>query len=105
MRSARRKAPDPVELVQRGVAIEAWRHRATVRLHASHQEALRWIPPTVGALEPIDDSECRLVIGADDIRWLARYLLSLPFWFTVEEPDALGQELVEIGRRLSTSEK
>ncbi|HEY7469652.1 MAG TPA: YafY family protein [Acidimicrobiia bacterium] len=105
MRSARRKAPDPVELVQRGVAIEAWRHRATVRLHASHQEALRWIPPTVGALEPIDDSECRLVIGADDIRWLARYLLSLPFWFTVEEPDALGRELVEIGRRLSTSEK
>jgi predicted DNA-binding transcriptional regulator YafY len=101
MRSARRKAPDPVELVQRGIAIEAWRHRATVRLHVGHEEAARIIAPTVGSLESAGDSKCILVIGADDLGWLARYLLSLPFRFTVVEPAALGVELGKIGKWLT----
>jgi hypothetical protein len=33
---------------------------------------------------------------------LARYLLGLPFAFTVEEPSELRTELGEIGRRLTT---
>jgi predicted DNA-binding transcriptional regulator YafY len=103
MRSARRAAPDPVELVQRGIAIDVWRHRASVRLHAPLATAEKWIPPTVGALEAIGDDECRLVIGADDIAWLARYLVGLPCRFTAEEPAELGEELAEIGRQLTTA--
>jgi len=103
MRSARRQAPDPVEMVQRGIAIDAWSHRATVRLHTPIELAARMIPATVGALETIHDDECRLVIGADEIGWLARYLLGLPFAFTVEEPAELGTELGEIGRRLAAA--
>lgn len=103
MRSARRKTPDPVELVQRGIAIDAWKHRATVRLHVSHEEAGRFISGTVGSLEAIGDGECVLVIGADDLAWLARYLISLPFRFTVEEPDELSAELADIGRWLSST--
>ncbi|MGH8870401.1 MAG: helix-turn-helix transcriptional regulator [Acidimicrobiia bacterium] len=101
MRSARRDAPDPVELVQRGIAIEAWRHRATVRLHASHEAAARIIHGTVGSLQAAGDDECILIIGADDLGWLARYLLGLPFRFTVEEPVELSAELGEIGRWLA----
>ena len=103
MRSAKRDTPDPVELVQRGIAIEVWHHRARVRLHTSLEQAKRVIPGTVGALEAIGDQECRLVIGADEIGWLARFLLGLPFRFTVEEPAELGTELAEIGRRLAAT--
>ena len=102
MRSARREVPDPVEMVQRGIAIDAWAHRAKVRLHTPLETALQMIPATIGALEPLSDSECRLTIGADEIGWLARYLLSLPFTFTAEEPSELRAELGEIGRRLTT---
>lgn len=101
IRSARRKAPDPVEQVQRGIAIEAWRHRATVRLHVSHEEAARFIAPTVGSLEPAGANRCILVIGADDLGWLARYLLGFPFRFTVVEPAELGTELGKIGKWLA----
>ena len=100
MRAARRKAPDPVELVQRGVAIDAWRHRATIRLHVHHDEAVRMIGPMVGSLEPAGADTTRLVIGADDMSWLARYLLSLPWEFDVESPEELQKELRKIGRRL-----
>lgn len=103
MRSARRRAPDPVEFVQRGIAIEAWRHRATVRLHLGYEEAARMIPPTVGSLEPVGEHRCILVIGADDLAWLARYLLSFPFRFTVVEPPELGIELGKIGKWLTRS--
>jgi len=102
MRSAKRDAPDPVELFQRGMAIDAWRHKASVRLHISVERARHMIPATVGSLEPVDE-ECQLVIGADDIGWLARYLLGFPFRFTVEEPAELSTELGEIGRRLAAT--
>jgi predicted DNA-binding transcriptional regulator YafY len=103
MRSAKRKAPDPVEMVQRGVAIEAWAHRATVRLHTPLESATRMIPGTVGALEAIGAEDCRLEIGADDIGWLARYLLGLPFRFTVEQPVELVVMLAEIGQHLTAA--
>jgi predicted DNA-binding transcriptional regulator YafY len=103
MRSARRKVPDPIEMVQRGIAIEAYAHRATVRLHVPMDTAAAMIPGTVGALEEIGPNECRLEIGADDMGWLARFLLGLPFRFTVEQPPELGEALGKIGRRLAAT--
>jgi predicted DNA-binding transcriptional regulator YafY len=100
MRSARRKAPDPVEMVQRGVAIDAYAHRATVRLMASQERAAQYIPPTVGALEPLGPDETLLTIGADDMQWLSRYLLGLPWDFKVESPGELSEELSAIGHKL-----
>jgi predicted DNA-binding transcriptional regulator YafY len=100
MRSARRQMPDPVELVQRGVAIDAYTHRATIRLMASQERAAQRIPPTVGALEPLGPDETLLTIGADDMQWLSRYLLGLPWDFKVESPPELGEELMAIGRKL-----
>lgn len=100
MRSASRRGPDPVELVQRGITVDSWKHRARVVLGATRSLAEREIPPTVGTVEDIDDASSRLVIGADEMGWLARYLLSLPFPFHVEEPEALRDELRRIGQDL-----
>lgn len=94
------RGPDPVALVQKGITIDAWRFSATIALWTSVESAERVIPATVGTIEPIDDGTCRLIIGADELEWLAHYLLGLPFHFTVESPEALRVELETIGRRL-----
>lgn len=101
MRSARRQAPDPVELVSRGIAIEVWAHRAVVTLHVPVEEARRHVPRTIGTVEPIDETMSRLELGADELDWLARFLLNLPFRFEVVEPLELRSELASIGRRLA----
>jgi predicted DNA-binding transcriptional regulator YafY len=46
---------------------------------------------------------CLLEIGADDVGWLARFLLNLPFEFRVEGPAELRAELASIGRSLASS--
>ena len=100
MRSRPRRGPDPVDLVQRGITIEAWDFRATIQLGVSAEVAEREIAPTVGTIEPIDDDSSRLTIGADEIDWLVRYLLGLPFAFAVEEPSELRDALALVGSDL-----
>lgn len=101
MRARSRAGPDPVELVQRGITVDAWRHPSSIVLHCPAGLARRMISPTVGTVEAIDDQKCRLVIGADEMKWLAHFLLSLEVDFDVEEPDALRVELAAIGERLT----
>lgn len=96
VRSARRKGPDPVDLVQRGIALDAWSYRANVRLDVSVEVAARYIAPTVGLVEEDGDGS-RLLIGADDLGWLARFLLNLPFNSEVVAPDTLRSEMARIG--------
>lgn len=101
MRAATRRGPDPVELVQRGITVDAWAHPASVVLDAPVKRALREIPPTVGTVEAIDDDKCRLHIGADDMGWLASFLLGLSMRFDVESPPELKAELSRIGEDLT----
>ncbi|HWB89072.1 MAG TPA: YafY family protein [Acidimicrobiia bacterium] len=100
MRSANRVSPDPVELVQRGITIDSWRHAASVILATSRQRAEREIPSTVGTVEAVDDETSRLLIGADEMSWLARFLLGLSFDFVVESPRELREELRRVGEAL-----
>lgn len=99
VRSARRKGPDPVDLVQRGIALDAWSYRADIRLDVSVDVAGRYIAPTVGLVERDGDGS-RLSIGADDLGWLARFLLNLPFGSEVVAPEELRSEMARIGSEL-----
>lgn len=101
MRAASRPVPDPVELVQRGVTVDAWGFAASVILDASVERARREVAPTVGTLAAIDEKTSRLSIGADDMGWLARFLLGLSMGFEVEGPPELKKELARIGRELT----
>jgi predicted DNA-binding transcriptional regulator YafY len=99
-RSAKRASPDPVEMVRRGITIEAWNFRAEVHLSVSADHARRVIPDYVGTLEEIDEHNSTLLIGADEPTWLARYLVGLPFDFRLEGSPELARELAAIGRQL-----
>lgn len=96
IRAKSRRVPDPVEFVQRGITVEAWTYRATVRLDVPAEVAERYIPLTVGLVKPAGEGS-ELTIGADDLTWLARFLLSLPFPLEAESPKALRDELARIG--------
>lgn len=100
IRAAARRGPDPVDLVQRGISVEAWDIPASILIHAPAEWATQEIPPTVGSVEPVDEHSSRLLIGADEMQWLARFLLNLSFDFEVESPDELRTELAGIGEDL-----
>jgi predicted DNA-binding transcriptional regulator YafY len=101
MRAAPRRGPDPVDLVRRGITVDAWEHQASVILHVSADRARREIAPTVGTVEDVDEKSSRLAIGADEMDWLARFLLGLSMSFDVESPPALRAALARIGSDLS----
>ena len=101
MRAAARRGPDPVDLVRRGITVDAWEYQASVILHAPADRARREIAPTVGTVEDIDEKSSRLAIGADEMDWLARFLLSLSMTFDVESPPELRAALARIGSDLS----
>lgn len=98
MRAKPRQGPDPVELVHRGTAVDAWSIRTSVVLDTPGSIARRYIAPNVGTVEDIDDQTSRLTIGADEIEWVARYLVGLPVSFRVENPPELERELARVGR-------
>ena len=100
MRSARRPAPDPVDLINRGVAVEAYIYTAEVILDCPLEVAQKMIPITVGRLEAKGKKRTLLHIGADNLQWLARYLVASEIPFEVVSPDELRAELVELGRQL-----
>lgn len=100
IRSKPRSGPDPVELVHRGTAVDAWSIKTSVLLYASAETARRHVAPNVGTVEEIDDRTSRLVIGADEIEWVARYLISLSMSFEVESPPELKDELAKVGRSI-----
>jgi predicted DNA-binding transcriptional regulator YafY len=54
----------------------------------------------VGTVEAVDDETSRLLIGADEMSWLARFLLGLSFDFVVESPRELREELRRVGEAL-----
>ena len=58
------------------------------------------MPPTSGALEPIDDDRTMLTTGADDLDLLVFHLVGLGVDFVVHEPAALRDEIGRVGRRL-----
>jgi hypothetical protein len=52
-------------------------------------------------VEAIDETSSRLLIGADEMGWLDRYLLGLSMRFDVEDPPELRAELAAIGDDLA----
>jgi predicted DNA-binding transcriptional regulator YafY len=103
MRSARRSAPDPVEMVHRGIAVDSYEHQGKAILEVPLKWAQRLVPATVGQVESADDDRTMLTIGADDMDWLARYLVSLGVGFQVVEPEELKSALAELGRKIATA--
>src|SRR3954447_20289592 len=91
-RNTPRETPDAAALVSEGVAVRVFDTRARVRVMAAAHEVAHHIAPTIGVIEPGDDTSCIVTIGGD-ADWIARYLISLEIGFEVLEPPEVNEEL------------
>ncbi len=98
-RNTPRPTPDAGALVAEGVAVRVFDTRARVKVMAPAQEVAHHIGPTVGVIEPGDDTFCVVTIGGDP-DWIARYLISLELRFEVIEPREVNDELRALAERM-----
>ncbi|MCK9879037.1 YafY family transcriptional regulator [Frankia sp. Ag45/Mut15] len=100
-----REHPDPVAHVQRAVTEAPYRHRARVRLRAQPDQVRALVPPQVGRIEedPGDAQEwCVLVVGGDDLTWLAARIAGLGFDAEILEPPELREAARQLAHRLTS---
>jgi predicted DNA-binding transcriptional regulator YafY len=89
---------DVTAYVERSVGQATWHYRAKVLLHAPAQALQDRLPPAV-SLEPVDDSTCIALVGADDPYLLAVYLGMVDVDFDLIDAPELAGELRKLARR------
>lgn len=80
---------------------EAFTYQATIRAECDADAARSHIPSSIATIDPESDG-CTLRIGTDDLDWLARYLLTLPFSFEVVAPDDLRTSVRRLARTIAS---
>jgi predicted DNA-binding transcriptional regulator YafY len=100
-RFAHKDPPDPVALVSEGVAYAAYPVKAQVQVAGPPDEVRRYIPPSLGVIEPTGDGRSSLRMAAFDVRPLVEILCGLPYELDVIEPDDLIKEMREVADRFA----
>jgi predicted DNA-binding transcriptional regulator YafY len=95
--------PDASAMAAEAITTSVYRWIATVRLYLPIAQARGLVPPTVGQLTDEGSGTTSLRIGADDLDWLARYLVGLTCHLEVLEPTELVTALRELGDRLAAT--
>lgn len=96
-----REHPEPVAYVRQSVVEAPYRYLARVRLRAGVDQVRELVPPQVGRVEPAADGWCLLVVGGDDLDWMAAHIARLGFEAQVLEPAELRQAAAAFARRLA----
>ncbi|WP_367134326.1 helix-turn-helix transcriptional regulator [Saccharothrix sp. HUAS TT1] len=94
-----REHPDPAAHVQRSVTAAPYRHLARVRVRARPEQVREQVPPQVGRVEEDRDGWCVLVVGGDDLEWLAVHVARLRFDVQVLDPPELRTAAAALARR------
>ncbi|EID53758.1 helix-turn-helix transcriptional regulator [Saccharomonospora xinjiangensis] len=94
---------DAAAHVSRGVSSAAWRHRASVVVHAPAAKVTERLSPAVGVVEAIDEHTCVLHTGADTVEVLAVYLGLLGAPFEVTDPPELVAHVRELASRYAAA--
>lgn len=90
---------DPVREVEEHLA-DGWAHDVEVQLEVSFDVAARCVPRSLGRLEAVDESHCRLRGSTDEPQWYAGQLAALELPFTLVGSPEIRAELRALARRL-----
>jgi len=92
---------DLARYVARSFTEHAYTHVARVIFLAPIERLRSRIPPTVGRLEPVSASRCRLISGAYTLEVLALHVALLGEEFVIEEPPELVKTVRALSKRLA----
>lgn len=94
---------DPVRALEEHLA-QGWRHRIEVEVDASVADVERWLPRSLGRVEPRGDGLSRVVASTEEPDWYAAQLSTslgaLDAPFRVVEPPELRAAVRALGQRL-----
>ena len=79
---------------------QGWTHPVDVLVDATVDETSRWVPRSLGRLEPDDDGRTRIRATTDEPDWYARQLAAIPAPFRVLESAELQSAVAALGQRL-----
>jgi predicted DNA-binding transcriptional regulator YafY len=79
---------------------QGWTHQVDVEVDASAEETSRWLPRSLGRLEPEADGRTRIRATTDEPDWYARQLAALPVPFRVIGSPELQRATAALGQRL-----
>lgn len=91
---------DPVPTVDEHLH-QGWDHEVEVLVDAGADEVARWVPRSLGRLEPLEPGRCRLVATTSDPSWYAAQLTALQAPYRILGSAELQQAARRIGRRLA----
>jgi predicted DNA-binding transcriptional regulator YafY len=95
-------ADDLAAYVSRQISSAPYPHQLVLRVAAPASELSRRVPPTSGAVEPIDEHSCRVRTGANTLDTVPYYLAQWGYDFVVEEaPPGLVERLREVAERFA----
>lgn len=90
---------DPVATLEENLAV-GWEHEVRIVVDAPYDELRRWLPRTLGRLEPLDDARSLLIASTGNPTYFAEQLAMLPAPFRVEGGPELRDAVGALGRRL-----
>jgi predicted DNA-binding transcriptional regulator YafY len=79
---------------------QSWTHPIDVLVDAPAAEVSRWVPRSLGRLEPDGDGRTRLLATTDEPDWYARQLAAIPVPFRVIASPELQHAVAALGERL-----
>jgi predicted DNA-binding transcriptional regulator YafY len=91
---------DPVRDVEEHLA-DGWTHEVEIRVATPIEVAARWIPRTLGRLEPVDDGNCVLRGSTDDPEWYAGQLATTHVPFRVVGSEEVRAAVGDLATRLA----
>jgi len=97
-----RPLDDAGRLVSAAISSTPYKLQAEVRIEALPTDVARRVGPNVAVVEPSPDGYGTLLrIGADDIAWLAGYLVGLAFPFEVLRPAEIRLQVKQLAERVA----
>ena len=90
---------DPVAVLEQNFAV-GWEFPTEVEIDAPAAEMAAWLSPTIGRMEPIDATHCRLYGSTSDPAWYAEVLAGIPAPFRVVSGPELRKAVRALGERL-----
>ncbi len=80
---------------------QGWTHAVDVVIDATVEQTSRWLPRSLGHLEPVDEDRTRLRATTDEPAWYARQLAAIPAPFRVVGSAEIQRATAALGQRLA----